>query len=95
MTIEELNKLKRDIEELSCSTSVKSGQPLLRRICSEITHLKPTIDDAYASNLLSEIGAGIDSIVGNQRNGKNILALTNQKLYQLKSFTTEKPNLLN
>ncbi len=90
MTTEELNKLKSDIEELSCSSSVKSGKLLVRNIQFQITQLKPTVEDAYASNLLSEISATIESVSGNQRNGKNMLAFTKQKLYQLERFTQEK-----
>jgi hypothetical protein len=86
MTNEELNKLKRDIEELACSTSVKSGKTLLRNIQFQITMLKPTVEDAYASNLLSEISTTIESVPGNQRNGENMLAMAKQKLYQLENY---------
>ena len=89
MTKDELNKLKRDIEDLSFSSSAKAGQPLLRKIQFQITMLQSTVSDAYASNLLSEISAAIVSVPGNQRNGENMLALAKQKLYQIESYVQE------
>lgn len=87
MTKDELQKLQRDIEALSFSSSVKAGKPFLQNIQFQITMLKPSVDDAYALNLLSEISAAIESVPGRQRNGENMLAMAKQKLYQLERYT--------